>query len=124
MRRPRPWLLPILDSMRASTHKKLETAVREKIATVTIIMNNNEWGEETEHQRNMFPGRIVGSDITNPRFDKLAELFGARGFYVERAEDVGDALKEALALDLPSLIEIPVDPDELPVSVQMGEVQR
>jgi len=104
--------------------QELETAVREKIATVSIIMNNNEWGEEKEHQRTMFPGRIVGSDITNPRFDKLAELFGARGFYVERAEEVGDALKEALASDLPSLIEIPVDPDELPVSVQMGEVQR
>jgi acetolactate synthase-1/2/3 large subunit len=48
--------------------------------------------------------------MTNPRFDKLAELFGARGYYVERAEDIGDALKEAMALDGPSVIEIPVEP--------------
>ena len=99
--------------------QELETAVREKIATVTIIMNNNEWGSEKAYQRALYGDRMVGPNITNPRFDKLAELFGARGCYVEHAGDVGDALKEALASALPCLIEIPVDPDELPTPVRL-----
>jgi acetolactate synthase-1/2/3 large subunit/sulfoacetaldehyde acetyltransferase len=90
--------------------QELETAVREKIATVTIVMNNNEWGSEKLQQLRNYPGQLVGTEITNPRLDKLAELFGARGFYVDRAEDMGDALKEALASDLPSIIEVPVAP--------------
>ena len=56
------------------------------------------------------PWPACGTDITNPRLDRLAELFGARGFYVERAEEMGDALKEALESDLPSVIEVPVEP--------------
>ncbi len=90
--------------------QELETAVREKIAMVTIVMNNNEWGSEKLQQLRNYPGQLVGTDITNPRLDKLAELFGARGFYVERAEEMGDALKEALDSDLPSVIEVPVEP--------------
>jgi acetolactate synthase-1/2/3 large subunit/sulfoacetaldehyde acetyltransferase len=90
--------------------QELETAVREKIATVTIVMNNNEWGSEKLQQLRNYPGQLVGTEMTNPRLDKLAELFGARGFYVERAEEMGEALKEALASDLPSIIEVPVEP--------------
>ena len=44
----------------------------------------------------------------NPRFDRLAEVNGARGFYVERGEDIADAVRSALALDEPSVVEIPV----------------
>ena len=104
--------------------QELETAVRERIAVVTIIMNNNEWGSEKAYQKALFGDRLVGADITNPRYDKLAELFGARGFYVERAEEIGDALKEALESDLPSIIEIPVDPEELPAPVRLVEAQN
>ena len=104
--------------------QELETAVRERIAAVTLIMNNNEWGSEKAYQKALFGDRLVGSDITNPRYDKLAELFGANGFYVERAEDIGDAMKEAMASDLPSLIEVPVDPDELPTPARLLESKR
>ncbi len=104
--------------------QELETAVRERIAAVTLIMNNSEWGSEKAYQKALFGDRILGSDITNPRFDKLAELFGANGFYVESAEDIGDVLKQAMASDLPSVIEVPVDPDELPAPVRMVEAER
>jgi len=44
----------------------------------------------------------------NPRFDKLAEVYGARGMYVQRVEEIGDAVNEALAANGPVVIEIPV----------------
>ena len=47
-------------------------------------------------------------DLENPRFDRLAEVYGAKGYYVERPEDVADTVRDALAIDGPSVIEIPV----------------
>jgi acetolactate synthase-1/2/3 large subunit/sulfoacetaldehyde acetyltransferase len=94
--------------------QELETAVRERIPVVCVVMNNGEWGSEKACQRVMYHGRYVGADITNPRFDKLAELFGGKGFYAERPEDVAPALEEALKSDVVSVVEVPVDPEELP----------
>ena len=100
--------------------QELETAVREHLGTVTLIMNNNEWGSEKALQTNLF-GRTIGSELTNPRFDKLAELYGARGFYVDSIDQLGDVLKEAFATkDRPSVIEVPVDPEDLSNLVRQG----
>ena len=104
--------------------QELETAVREGIAAVTIVMNNNLWGSEAAYQQALYPGREIGARIANPRFDKLAELFGARGYYVDRAGDVGDALTEAIDSNQPAVIEIPVDPDELPRPARLVESGR
>ncbi|MGB7542834.1 MAG: thiamine pyrophosphate-binding protein [Burkholderiales bacterium] len=92
---------------------EIETAMRSRVPVVAIVLNNNCWGSEKAYQKYFFNGRYVGADLTNPRFDKFAELFGARGFYVERPGDIGDAVKEALKADVPSIIEIPVDPEAL-----------
>jgi acetolactate synthase-1/2/3 large subunit/sulfoacetaldehyde acetyltransferase len=92
---------------------EIETAVRCNVPVVAVVLNNNCWGSEKAYQKYFFAGRYVGSDITNPRFDKFAELFGARGFYVDRPADIGEAVKQALAAAVPSIIEIPVDPDAL-----------
>lgn len=59
--------------------------------------------------------RYVGADIGNPRFDRLAELFGARGYYVEHPDQIGDIVRAALACGKPAVIEIPIDPNEFPV---------
>ncbi|OGL17901.1 MAG: hypothetical protein A3F92_05310 [Candidatus Rokubacteria bacterium RIFCSPLOWO2_12_FULL_71_22] len=94
--------------------QELETAVRHGINAVTLVMNNNAWGSEKAYQKHFYDGRYVGADIGNPRFDRLAELFGARGFHVEHADQVGDVVRAALACGKPAVIEIPIDPDEFP----------
>ena len=102
---------------------QLETAVRYGLRVVTVIMNNSCWGSEKAYQRYAFNERYVGADTSNPRYDKYAELFGATGFYVERAEDVGDAFLEALKAEGPSIIEIPTDPEEMPRPARLADVQ-
>jgi thiamine pyrophosphate-dependent acetolactate synthase large subunit-like protein len=95
--------------------QELETAVRHQINAVTLVMNNNAWGSEKAYQKHFYDGRYVGADITNPRFDQLAELFGARGYYVESADQIDDVVRAALGCGKPAVIEIPIDPDEFPV---------
>ena len=97
--------------------QEIETAVRHRINVVTLVMNNNCWGSEKAYQRQFFGGRYIGCDIENPRYDAYAELFGAAGFYVEAADQIGDVITAALSCGRPAIVEVPVDPDELPTPV-------
>ena len=103
--------------------QEFATAVRYNLRVVTVIMNNSCWGSEKAYQRYAFDERYVGADTNNPRYDRYAELFGGHGFYVERPEDIGDALIQALNVGGPSIIEIPTDPDEMPRPARLAEVQ-
>ena len=66
------------------TVSELSTAVQYNINTVTIIMNNKCWGAEKAYQRDYYNKKFIGADINNPQFDKIAELYGAKGFKVEK----------------------------------------
>ena len=103
--------------------QEFATAVRYGLKVVSVVMNNGCWGSEKAYQRYAFNERYVGADTNNPRFDQYAELFGGTGFYVEKPEDIGDALLQALNTDGPSIIEIPTDPDEMPRPARLAEVQ-
>ncbi len=103
--------------------QEFSTLVENNLPVVTVVMNNGIWGSEKAYQRYAFNERYVGADVTNPRYDKYAEIFGGAGFYVERPEDIGNAMIEALNCGKPSIIEIPTDPDEMPRPARLNEVQ-
>ncbi len=90
------------------TSQELNTAVRKNIPLVSIVLNNGCHGAEKAQQQRFYDQKYIGVDLENPRFDKLAEVYGARGFYVERPEDVAETVREALDIDGPSVVEIPV----------------
>jgi len=92
---------------------ELATAVSHKINTVCVVMNNGCWGAEKSYQRDFFGGRYIGADVHNPPYDKVAELYGARGFRAERADQIEGAVREAIGCGRPAVVEIPVDPDAL-----------
>ncbi len=104
--------------------QEIETAVRHGINAVTLVMNNNCWGSEKAYQKHFYSGRYIGCDIGNPRYDEYARLFGAAGYYVDHPDQVGDALKAALACGKPAIIEVPIDPDEFPTPVQTARRTR
>ena len=106
------------------TSQDLETAVRERIPVVIVVMTNNCWGSEKAYQKYFFNERYVGSDFSNPPFDEYARLFGALGLRVEKAEELRPALEQALAATVPTVVEIPVDPDELPFPARSDAVRQ
>jgi acetolactate synthase-1/2/3 large subunit/sulfoacetaldehyde acetyltransferase len=95
------------------TLSELSTAVAYGINTVTIVMNNQCWGAEKAYQRDFFGERYIGADISSPPFDKVAELYGAAGFRVERIADVGEAVLAALDCGKPAVVDVAVDPAAL-----------
>ena len=103
--------------------QEFAAAVEHRLPVVTIIMNNGSWGSEKAYQRYAFNERYVGADTLNPRYDKFAELFGGAGYYIENPNDIPNALQDALSVGKPSIIEIPIDPDELPRPARLSDVQ-
>ena len=60
--------------------QELATAVQFNIGVVTLVFNNNSYGNVRRDQRERFEGRVVASDLVNPDFVKLAESFGVARF--------------------------------------------
>ena len=88
--------------------QELATAAQHGINAVAVVFNDNAYGNVLRDQVNQFQGRTVGAELHNPDFVKLAEAYGVRGVRAEGAEALEAALREALAVDAPSLIEVPV----------------
>jgi acetolactate synthase I/II/III large subunit len=91
--------------------QELATAVQFNIGVVTLVFNNNAYGNVRRDQRERFDGRVVASDLVNPDFVKLAESFGVGAARVTSPETFRPALEKALADGGPYLIAIEVPRD-------------
>jgi acetolactate synthase I/II/III large subunit len=91
--------------------QELATAVQFNIGVVTLIFNNNAYGNVRRDQRERFDGRVVASDLVNPDFIKLAESFGVGASRVTSPDAFGPALETALADGGPYVIVIEVPKD-------------
>lgn len=88
--------------------QELETALRAKTPFVTLIFNDNGYGLIEWKQLNQF-GHSSFIDFGNPDFVKFAESMGLKGYRVKSVADLIPTLKEALAQDIPAVIDCPVD---------------
>src|SRR5262249_29155259 len=91
--------------------QEIETAVSSRTPFVVLIWNDSEYGLITWHQLRQF-GRPSHIGFKNPDFVKYAESFGAKGYRVERANDLTPMLKQALADDRVAVVDCPVDYSE------------
>lgn len=87
--------------------EELATAVQYGIDVVTLVFNNESYGNVRRDQMERFGQRVIASDLVNPDFVKLAESFGVHAARVATPEALRQALERALAGG-PWLIEIQV----------------
>jgi acetolactate synthase-1/2/3 large subunit len=78
---------------------------------VALVFNNGAFGNVRRDQRTNFQGRILGADLQNPDFLKLAEAYGVEACRVASPEALRPALETAIARDVPALIEVEIAPD-------------
>jgi acetolactate synthase-1/2/3 large subunit len=88
--------------------QELETAVRLKTAFVNVVWENGEFGSIAWKQDKKF-GRHFDVGFGNPDFVGLADAFGVPAWRCSSADDFPQRLRDALALDKPSLIVVPID---------------
>ena len=89
--------------------QELATAMHHRIGVIAVIVNNNAYGNVRRDQTNVFDGRILGADLTNPDFVALAQSFGMPAERAETPGQLEQAITTALANGGPALIEVPVE---------------
>ncbi len=90
---------------------ELETACREKIPIVILIWEDQSYGL-IKWKMDLELGHHSSVDFHNPDFVKYAESFGAKGYLINRADDLLPTLKFALNDNAVSVITCPVDYSE------------
>jgi acetolactate synthase-1/2/3 large subunit/sulfoacetaldehyde acetyltransferase len=95
------------------TLSELSTSIAEGIDTTVVVLDNGVWGAEKSYQRDFFGGRYIGSDLHNPPFEKVAELYGAAGYRATSADQIEDVLEKAISDDRPSVVVLPMDPEAI-----------
>jgi benzoylformate decarboxylase len=86
----------------------LWTAVHEKLPVLFAVVNNRQY---LILKRNLPAGKTYpGLDLDEPPVDfvALAKSMGVTGTLVEKANDIGDAARDAWASGEPRLIDLPI----------------
>lgn len=99
------------DSGFMMNNQEIETALRLGLNITIIIFNDNKYGLIEWHQLREY-GRKSHIDVTNPDFVKFAESFGAKGYRVDKTEDLQSVLETAMNDGTVSVIDCPVDYSE------------
>ncbi len=100
--------------------QELSTQAKFGIPLVTVVFNDNFYGNVRRIQTQRYNGHTIATDLKNPDMAALAESFGVAGFKAKTPDDLRATLREAMDLGAPALIEVeqPPTPD-LPAAQAM-----
>lgn len=87
---------------------ELATMVQHRLDVITVVFNDNAYGNVRRIQKERFGGRFIASDLYNPDFVLLAQSFGIEGVRVGTPEALRDVVTDAVRDPRPILIEVPV----------------
>lgn len=102
--------------------QEIETAVRNDLRAIWIVLCDRQWGMVKINQSFMLkpiktlifkklePGETVNTELHETRFDELARSMGAYGERVADPEALAGAIRRSLAAGKPAVIHVDVDP--------------
>jgi pyruvate dehydrogenase (quinone) len=84
---------------------------------IVCVFNNEDLNQVTWEQRiiNGDPKFEASQRIPNVSYSRFAEMIGLRGIYVDDPKQVGPAWDQALASDVPVVLEVKTDPEVPPL---------
>ena len=88
--------------------QELSTAVRHGIDIVAIVFADGAYGNVRRMQKEDYGNRLIGVDLQNPQFPKMAESFGAAGVRTTTPDGLRRELAAALKRRGTTLIEVAV----------------
>ncbi|NLZ54727.1 MAG: biosynthetic-type acetolactate synthase large subunit [Thermoanaerobacteraceae bacterium] len=93
---------------------ELITAARYNIPVITVVFNNRSLGMVRQWQELFFDERYshVHLDEVDTDYVKLAEACGVKGYGVTEKSDLPKAIKQAMEIQRPAVIDVKVDPKE------------
>ena len=92
--------------------QELATSVAEDLPVTVVLLNNGCLGMIKQMQKYYWNGRYSAMELgDDPDFVTVAKGFRCNGIRVERPEEIGDALKQAMESDVTTIVEVMVDPE-------------
>jgi acetolactate synthase-1/2/3 large subunit len=89
-----------------------ESLARQGLPVVIVVGNNGIWGLEKHPMRSMY-GYDVAADLQpGLRYDEVVRALGGAGETVEKAAELGPALRRAFDAGVPYLVNVMTDPDD------------
>ncbi|WP_263351936.1 benzoylformate decarboxylase [Acidicapsa acidisoli] len=89
----------------------LWTAVQEKLPMVMIVLNNHGYGAMKSFSQLLGTSEPPGIRLPGISYPDVARGFGAVGVEVTRSSDIYQALQRAIQREVPTLIDIQMDPN-------------
>lgn len=90
--------------------QEMMTATEHGLNVINVVLNNNYLGMVRQWQTFFYEKRYSAVDLAmQPDFVKLADAYGAKGYRVDSYEDFETALKEAMTLKVPVIIDVVID---------------
>jgi len=102
--------------------QEVETAVRNGLRVVYVVLCDKQWGMvkmtqqlalkplKTLVMKSLGPEETIKADLGEIRFDMLGKSMGAHGERVADPRELGPALERALASGGPAVVHVDVDP--------------
>jgi len=92
---------------------ELATAVRNRVPFIQLVINNHVLGMVRQWQTLFYDKRYSQTILDDAMdFVKVAEGMGAKGIRVTKKEEVAEAIKKAIELQEPVVIDCQIDSDE------------
>ncbi|HEX2469390.1 MAG TPA: thiamine pyrophosphate-dependent enzyme [Candidatus Limnocylindrales bacterium] len=107
--RDRPVVALVGDGGMAMTMAELETATREGARVIVLVFDNERYGTIRMWQERRGRGEGVATELGTVDFAAISRGLGARGVHVERDADVEPALRQALAEERSTVIQLTLD---------------
>ncbi len=107
---------------------EIETAVRNEVNTVTVVLNNNALVFDTHLLQAFWSASHdvhLLSEFQPVNLSRVAEEMGAFGIRVTDPQEIGAAIEAALAADKPAVVEVMIDHSAVaPVAFMAGQGSR
>ena len=88
----------------------VESLVRHNLPVVMVVGNNGIWGLEKHPMQALYGYDVAAELQPGLRYDKVVEALGGAGETVEKAADLGGALRRAFDSGVPYLVNVLTDP--------------
>lgn len=122
----RPVFALVGDAAFAMNGMEVHTAVEYDVPVIWVVVNNGGHGMIYHGEKMLYGGKFVSSIFRRRlRIMEIAKAMGAASFSVERPAELGPALREAMRLKTPCVLDVATDLHEVPpMGARVQAIQR
>jgi pyruvate dehydrogenase (quinone) len=102
------------------------TSVEHKLPVKVVVFNNREWGLVHLEMEGAGLPAFEGAEFPNLDFAAFAGACGAQGYTAQTPDQLQDGLRQLLAAPGPAILNVFIDPSELPVMphIKLDQIWR